>query len=232
VRRLYPNGPGRAGEGLDDQDLIEPGGIVGAYEDERRRRHDERPWVVLDMIASLDGATVIDGRSGGLGGPGDRAVFSALRTLADIILVGASTVRAEGYRPPKKTGQRIAVVSRSGHLDWSSELFTSGAGLAIVPTDGPEVPAASIRVGEGSVDLRAALTQLEGDVVLCEGGPTLNGQLLAAGLVDELCLSVAPSLVGGGAKRIVVGPQVPTDMTLVHVLEDEGFLFCRYVRAP
>ena len=100
----------------------------------------------------------------------------------------------------------------------------------MLPTDGPDVPGPVIRAGHGDVDLRGALAQLEAQVVLCEGGPTLNGQLLEAGLVDELCLSVAPRLVGGSAKRIVVGPTASTDMTLVHVLEDEGFLFCRYVR--
>jgi riboflavin biosynthesis pyrimidine reductase len=194
-------------------------------------RPDGRSWVLLNMIASLDGATVIDGRSGGLGGPADRTIFALLRTMADVILVGASTVRAEGYGPPKKSGQRVAVVSRSGRLDWSSALFTSGAGVAVLPIDGPDVPAPAIRAGDGSVDLAAALPQLEGRIVLCEGGPTLNGQLLVAGLVDELCLTVAPVLVGGGAKRIVAGPEAPTEMRLVHVLEDDGFLFYRYVRA-
>jgi riboflavin biosynthesis pyrimidine reductase len=123
------------------------------------------------------------------------------------------------------------VVSRSGHLDWSSPLFTSGAGVGVLPVDGPEVPGPTIRAGEGAVDLRDALSQLGGPLVLCEGGPSLNGQLLLAGLVDELCLSVAPRLVGGGAKRIVAGPEAPTDLRLVQLLEDDGFLFCRYVRA-
>jgi riboflavin biosynthesis pyrimidine reductase len=186
---------------------------------------------MVNMITSVDGASVLDGVSGGLGGPGDRAVFSVIRALADVILVGAGTVRAEGYGPPKKAGQRIAVVSRSGDLDWSSKLFTSGAGVAVLPEDGPTVPGRNLRAGRGDVDLAAALALLDGDVVLAEGGPTLNGQLLAAGLVDELCVTVSPRLLGGSAKRIFVGPSAPTGLSLVRLLEDEGFLFCRYVRS-
>jgi riboflavin biosynthesis pyrimidine reductase len=208
--------------------------LVAAYAASDRQPPDDRPWMMLNMIASVDGATVIDGRSGGLGGPGDRAIFRVLRTIADVILVGAATVRAEGYGPPKKSGQQVAVVSRSGSLDWSSALFTSGAGVAVLPVDGPDLPAPTIRAiraGQGDVDLRAALAQLEARIVLCEGGPTLNGQLLAAGLVDELCLTVAPRLVGGDAKRIVAGPEAPTDLRLAQLLEEDGFLFYRYVRA-
>ena len=187
---------------------------------------------MVNMIASADGATTVDGRSGGLGGAGDRAVFAVLRRLADVVLVGAGTVRAEGYGPPKKPGQKVAVVSRSGRLDWTSELFTSGAGLAVLPEDGPAVPVPSVRAGHGAVDLASALGQLEGAVVLAEGGPSLNGQLAAAGLIDELCLTIAPRLVGGEAKRIVVGaPAGEPMLELAQLLEEDGFLFCRYVRA-
>ncbi len=167
---------------------------------------------MLNMIASIDGASAVDGASGGLGGPGDRTIFFVLRALADVILVGASTVRAEGYGPPKKQAQRVAVVTRSGNVDWSSALFTSGAGLAIVPEDAPSIPVPSIRAGRGDVDLQAAVRQLEGTIVLCEGGPTLNGQLFAAGLVDELCLTISPRVVGGDAHRIIAGPSASADM--------------------
>jgi riboflavin biosynthesis pyrimidine reductase len=221
VRRLLP----------DPTELV-PSQLASAYADPRRARHDGRPWVVVNMIASADGATTVEGVSGGLGGPGDRTVFSVLRALADVVLVGASTVRTEHYGPPRKAGQRIAVVSRSGELDWTAELFTSGAGIAVLPEDGPEVPVPTIRGGRGDVDLAAVLRQLDGEVVLAEGGPTLNGQLAAAGLIDELCVTVAPRLLGGGAKRIVVGPPAaePTTLELAHVLEEDGFLFCRFLR--
>jgi riboflavin biosynthesis pyrimidine reductase len=222
VRRLLPAPPAD----------LDPSQLEAAYADPRRARHDGRPWLLLNMIASADGATAFEGLSGGLGGPGDRAVFSVLRRLADVVLVGASTVRAEHYGPPRKAGQRIAVVSRSGELDWTAELFTSGAGFAVLPEDGPAVPVPAVRAGRGDVDLAAALAQLDGQVVLGEGGPTLNGQLAEAGLVDELCVTVAPRLIGGGARRIVAGPPAadPTTLELAHLLEEDDFLFCRYVR--
>jgi riboflavin biosynthesis pyrimidine reductase len=218
---------------MPDPTDLDPSQLAGAYADVRRARHDGRPWVMVNMIASADGATTVEGVSGGLGGPGDRAVFSVLRALADVVLVGASTVRAEHYGPPRRSGQKVAVVSRSAELDWTAALFTSGAGIAVLPEDGVDVPVPTIRGGRGDVDLAAVLRQLEGQVVLAEGGPTLNGQLAAAGLIDELCVTVAPRLLGGGAKRIVVGPPAaePTTLELAHLLEEDGFLFCRYVRA-
>ena len=222
VRRLMP--PPEVE--LDRADL------ATVYTDPRRRRHDGRPWVMVNMIETIDGATTLEGLSGGLGGPGDRAIFSLLRGLADVVLVGAATVRAEHYGPPSKAGQRIAVVSRSGMLDWTSELFTSGAGVAVLPEDGPDVPVPHLRAGRGDVDLAAIARQLDADVALVEGGPTLNGQLAAAGLVDELCVTVAPRLVSGTGKRISVGAPAaePTTLALMHVLEEDGFLFLRYVR--
>ena len=218
---------------MPDPTDLDPSQLAAAYADARRARHGGRPWVIVNMIASADGATTVEGLSGGLGGPGDRAIFSLLRALADVVLVGASTVRAEHYGPPRKAGQKVAVVSRSAELDWTADLFTSGAGIAVLPEDGDAVPVPTIRGGRGDVDLAAVLRQLEGQVVLAEGGPTLNGQLAAAGLIDELCVTVAPRLLGGGAKRIVVGPPAaePTTLELAHLLEEDGFLFCRYVRS-
>ena len=218
---------------MPDPTDLDPSQLAAAYADARRARHGGRPWVMVNMIASADGATTVEGLSGGLGGPGDRAVFSVLRALADVVLVGASTVRAEHYGPPRKAGQKVAVVSRSAELDWTADLFTSGAGIAVLPEDGDAVPVPTIRGGREDVDLAAVLRQLDGQVVLAEGGPTLNGQLAAAGLIDELCVTVAPRLLGGGAKRIVVGPAAaePTTLELAHLLEEDGFLFCRYVRS-
>jgi riboflavin biosynthesis pyrimidine reductase len=217
---------------MPDPTDLDPSQLADAYADVRRARHDGRPWVMVNMIASADGATTVEGVSGGLGGPGDRAVFSVLRALADVVLVGASTVRAEHYGPPRKAGQKVAVVSRSAELDWTAALFTSGAGIAVLPEDGADVPVPTIRGGRGDVDLAAVLRQLDGQVVLAEGGPTLNGRLAAAGLIDELCVTLAPRLLGGRAKRIVVGPPAvePTTLELAHLLEEDGFLFCRYVR--
>jgi len=92
-----------------------------------------RPWVSLCMIASLDGAIVIDGRSGGLGNPTDHEVLLTLREYADVVLVGAGTARGEGYGPPSKAGLRVGVVTNSGSVDLSRALFTSGAGFVIAP---------------------------------------------------------------------------------------------------
>jgi riboflavin biosynthesis pyrimidine reductase len=204
--------------------------VALAYADDRRRRHDGRPWLVLDMISSLDGASSVEGRSGGLSGPADHAVFEVLRSVADVILVGAETVRAERYGRPKRPGQRVAVVSRRAELDFGSPLFTSGAGLVVLPEDGPDVPVPAVRAGRGGVDLAAAVARLDAGVVLAEGGPSLNAELLSSGLLDELCLTVAPVLAGGDASRIFRGGSPPMAMRLVHVLEEDGFLFLRCLR--
>jgi riboflavin biosynthesis pyrimidine reductase len=217
--------------------LPEPAGDVTAaeaYAADRPAR-DGRPWVLVSMVASLDGATAIGGVSGGLGGPGDRLVFAALRSLADIVLVGAATVRAEGYGAPRKVGQRIAVVSRSGDVDLTSPLVTSGAALLVTAEDGPQRPVPTVRAGRGGVDLAAALAVLHAEhgagVVSCEGGPSLNAQLLAADLVDEVCLTVAPLAVAGGASRVAEGAVSELRrFRLAHVLEHAGELHLRYVR--
>lgn len=198
-----------------------------------------RPAVRLNMIASLDGAATVGGRSGGLGGPADHRVFAALRGLADVVLVAAGTVRAERYGPSKVP---LAIVTRSCALDLDAPLFTKGA-RAIVLTVATAPPAAVVAArkvadvliaGERSVDLGVAL-RLLGDAghrnVLAEGGPSLNAQLAAADLVDELCLTVAPYLAGGDARRILTG--TPVNMTrfgLHTICEDSGYLFVRLRR--
>ncbi len=199
------------------------------------------------------------GRSGGLGTPADRAVFTALRAIADVIVVGAGTVRAEGYGPPRTPepeqrrrlarGQqafpRLAVVSGRLDLDLTSPLFTESTERPIILTGtaasadtraaAGEVAEVHV-VGDAHVDLGAAmatLADLGARVALCEGGPVLNGQLLALGLIDEVCLSVSPLLAGGDSNRIIHGA-IPPDaeaMRLDRVLEDDGMLLLRYVRA-
>jgi len=233
--------------------------VSDCYAGDDRPSPAGRPWVVLNMVASIDGATAVAGRSGGLGTPADRAVFTALRALADVIVVGAATVRAEGYGPVRTPeveqqrrlvrGQtrfpRIAVVTGRLDLDLSTPLFTESVEPPIILTGtGPSAEAiaqaatvAEVHVvGGAHVDLGAglaALAQLGAGVVLCEGGPNLNGQLLALGLVDEICLSVAPVLAGGDSARIIHGaaPVSPEPMRLDRALEDDGMLLLRYVRA-
>jgi riboflavin biosynthesis pyrimidine reductase len=198
-----------------------------------------RPSVRLNMIGSVDGATAVDGRSGGLGGSADRKVFAALRSLADVVLVAAGTVRTENYGPGQLP---IAVVSGSLRLDWDTPFFTTATHRPIVVTAGrapaqarqqAEAVADVLVAGDAEVDLGQAVAQLgeRGFVhVLAEGGPSFNGSLAAAGLLDELCLTIAPVLVSGDAKRILAGPalRLPSDLQLRSLCEEDGYLFLRY----
>ena len=202
-----------------------------------------RPAVRLNMIASVDGATTVSGLSGGLGGPADRKVFAALRSLADVVLVAAGTVRAETYGPGPVP---IAVASGSLRLDWDTPFFTAATHRPIVVTHG-RAPAEGVKraqevadvlvAGDAEVDLARAVEML-GErgfgLVLAEGGPSLNGALAAAGVLDELCLSLAPRIVSGDAKRIVTGPSLapPPALTLRSLCEEDGYLFLRYRLRP
>jgi riboflavin biosynthesis pyrimidine reductase len=210
-----------------------------------RPRPRDRPWVGVCMVASLDGSTVVDDRSGSLSSDNDSAVLAALRGVADAILVGAATVRHEGYGRPRKAGQRIGVVTATGLVDVSSDLFTSGAGFLVMPEDGrPPPPAAggrrvdTVRAGRGRVDLAVALARL-GDVmdapsfVQVEGGSRLNGSLLDAGCLDELNLTLSPRLAGGAGPRVAEGAAPRLEgLALVQLAVDEAsFLYGRWRRA-
>lgn len=187
------------------------------------------------MVASIDGSTALDGASAGLSSDADREVLLTLRSIADLIIVGAGTVRSEGYGVPNKPGQRIGVVSRSGDVDVASRLFASGAGFLILPEDAPPTSVESVRAGVGELDLRAALRRLPGSpaFVQAEGGASLNGALAAADLLDEINITTSPLLVGGSGSRATShGPQISHRFDLVHLLVDDGFIFSRYVRQP
>jgi len=184
------------------------------------------------MVTSIDGATMIDGTSGGLSSATDHELLLGLRSMADVVIVGAATVRAEGYGAPRKAGLRIGVVTAStAGLDWTMPLFATGAGFVITTEDAPEVPVPAVRAGVGDVDLAAAVAQLDIGMLQAEGGALLNGSLAAADLIDELNLTISPQLSGGDGPRLTAGaPDLSQRMSLVHVLEDDGFLFTRYVR--
>ncbi len=193
------------------------------------------------MVASIDGSATSQGRSGPLSTPADRKTFHNLRAMVDVILVGANTVRAEGYGRAQGLDIPIAVVSRSLELDWTSPLFVEpGTRPSIITceaaderlTERAREVADVLVVGEERVDLVRALHALgqQGvEYVLCEGGPALLGQLLQLDLLDELYLTVSPMIVGDHGPRIVTGlPPQRRHAELVAVLEEEGCLFLRY----
>ncbi len=195
------------------------------------RRPTGRPWIALCMIASTDGATATAGRSGGLSSSTDTAMLLALRRRADMVLVGAATVRAEGYGSPSQAGLRIGVVSSRGDgLDFASPLFASGAGFVITTTDAPDLPVETVRCGhDGHVDLADAVGHLDVGILSVEGGARLNAALLDAGLVDEINLTTSPHLVGGESARLMAGARErPARLELAHLAEHDDYLFARY----
>ena len=219
------------------------------------------PWLRATMVASADGAAALDGRSGGLSGDADRLVFSVLRSLADVILVGAGTARAERYRPVRpgevwtalRDGRApvppIAVVTRKLDLNEDAPLLAGTAeGARTIVLTSQAAPAARraalarhadvVVAGPDAVSPAAAVAALAARGyrhVLLEGGPGLLGQVAAEGLLDELCVTFSPVLEGGRAGRILAAPQAGPGatawLTLAHVLEDQGTLLCRYLRS-
>ena len=205
-----------------------------------------RPWVLANVVASVDGSAVVAGRTASLSGAADRALFHLLRSLADVVLVGATTVRVEGYGPARGPDPpAIAVVSRSLRLDWSAPLFAAAEARTVVVTCAAAEPAGLrqahaaaevVVAGEERVDLGEAVRELGRrgtGVVLCEGGPSLLGEMIAAELLDELCTTIAPLVVAGTGPRVAVGgtPPSPLAMRLASVLEEEGSLFLRHLRS-
>jgi riboflavin biosynthesis pyrimidine reductase len=190
------------------------------------------PWVRANMVESVDGAASLDGRSGGLSGDADRLVFSVLRSLADVILVGAGTARAEKYRPVSQSriwpvlregslpAPPIAVVTRELDLDLDGPLFAGSDGqprtIVLTTRAAPAARRAAaqaradvIPAGRDSVTPAAAVAALAARgyrKILVEGGPNLLGQITEAGLLDELCVTFSPMLEGGRAGRILAAP--------------------------
>lgn len=210
------------------------------------------PWVRSNFVASVDGtAQGPDGVSGALGGEPDERVFRVLRSLCDVVVVGAGTARDEGYRPitadavhadlraDREPLPVLALVSRS--LDIPESLIVPGV-LVITSASSPADARAELAetvdvlvAGADDVDWPAVLDSFAArglHRVLCEGGPSLHGTLIDLDLVDEVCLTISPHLVAGRGSRIAVSEEpVLRAMRIGHCLEEDGVLLTRWVRA-
>jgi riboflavin biosynthesis pyrimidine reductase len=242
VQSLYPTTP----SALSHDDLVE----IYSYPHERR-------WVRANFVSTLDGAAQgSDSKSGTLSSGADRALFALMRSLCDVVLVGANTTRVEGYQPIRASEidavirgrlglapvPTLAVVTRSLGVDLS--LLEGGEAPTIVVTtedaaaahaDGLPGGVPVIAAGHGSLDFAGALDQLGArglQRVLCEGGPTLMRDLVASGRLDELCLTIRPLIAAGDRLRVTHGDDIIPEarLALRTLLESDGDLFARYVR--
>jgi riboflavin biosynthesis pyrimidine reductase len=241
--------------------LLEPGSEIEdaltPYAEADRTPASGRCWVTAHMVTGLDGCAAVGGRVGALSTAPDKALFADMRTLADVVLVGARTVREEGYGPirlsPERTEARLAqgltaapplaIVSRSLDLDWQARAFTEAAPesrtIVVTCAEAPADRVAEARevadvvvAGQASVEPDELFVQLAASGVrrvLCEGGPSLLGELVVAGYVDELCLTVSP-MMGGDPLPVAVFPPGSslTGFSLRHVLREDDTLFLRY----
>jgi riboflavin-specific deaminase-like protein len=232
---------------------LDPTRLAAAYGFDRTR-----PTVRMNFVSSLDGAVEVDGYSRGLSDEADQRVLQALRVHADAVMVGAGTLRHEGYGPVRLTDEEhktrtsqgiqpdptLVVVSSSLALDPTQKALAQAPVRPIVLTHAA-APAQRraelaevadvVDCGDAVVDLAVGLAELRTRGlahVLCEGGPHLFGALLSADLVDEMCLTVSAKLAGSGAGRIVAdGPRdTPAQMRLVHVIAAGDTLLTRYAR--
>ena len=209
--------------------------LLEIYGTPRSRHSSGRPSIGLCMVISIDGSTVVEGKSTLLSNPADRDVLIALRSAAETIVVGAGTIREEMYEVPSKKGLRVGVVTRTGKMDLNTNLFKSGVGFLIMPEDAKqpdtEFDLEIVRAGKGNVDLQLAMSQLPGSFVQLEGGATLNASMFAANLVDEINLTISPMVTGADSPRLANGaPPLHSDYEVAHILEDNGFMFIRYLR--
>lgn len=214
--------------------------------------------VRTNFVESIDGAITRSGVSGTLGGASDRALMSVLRAMADVVLVGAGTTRIEGYGGLSLDAEarqwresqglsaepRLAVVSRRLDLDPDAPLFAEAQHPPLIVTceaspasqrEALSAVADVVVCGDDAVDLALMLREFARcgwTQVLCEGGPHLFGSLLDAQLVDEVCVTVSPQLVGGAAGRMVQGAgETAHRLDLVgSIVDDDGFVFLRYRR--
>jgi len=241
--------PGRSGPpALDDLDHLDDAGLFAAYAAPQHR------WVRCNMVSSLDGAaTGADGRSGSINNEADHVVFEVLRALADVVVVGAGTIRTEGYPPLSVADSLISLrrglglrhelplvaVSNRGEVPPTLSGCRDGRALMAVPSSAPGLESARrdlgdenvIVCGDEQVDIAVlvdALHERGWGQVLTEGGPSLLGAFLAAGGIDELCFTIAPQVVGGRHPRPVASDGTPADLDLQVLVEQDGTLMGRW----
>jgi riboflavin biosynthesis pyrimidine reductase len=199
------------------------------------------PWLRVNFVSSLDGAATVDGLSGGLGDDADHRVFDLLRRICDVVVVGAGTVRAEGYGAMRVDAAAQTARRTAGLTDHPVFALVS-AGLDLDPEradpgrrDALAAVADVVVCGVDRVEPALLVRELAGrglSRIHCEGGPHLFGDLISAGAVDELCLTLSPALAAGSAPRIATGAAAaaPVGMRLAHVLGSGSTLLLRYVR--
>jgi riboflavin biosynthesis pyrimidine reductase len=250
LTRLLP-----PGEPVTVAEIVEELGLW-----ERPELAAERPRVLLNMVSSADGRATLAGRSAPISNGADRELFHGLRSAVDAVLIGAATARVERYgrivrdeahrrlRAQRGLQEEALACIVSGRLALGPDiplLADPAARVAIVTSSAASLPASAAHVDyvraqrEGLLDLPGALAELRGrfsvHTLLCEGGPHLSCELFAAGLIDELFLSVSPKLVGGEpmrgeALRILAGVELepPVELELLGALESDSQLFLRY----
>lgn len=218
------------------------------------RAGEGRPWVMLNMVESIDGATAVGGGATGLNDADDRALFLALRSVTDVVMMGAQTVRSEGLGPVRMTEEMmqhraaaglegeptLVILTRSLDIEPEHRVFSDPSRSPVILTSvdaDPEKVATLAEVADvrqiESLDGNGIVDALDwANVILCEGGPTLNSHLVAAGVVDEIDLTISPMLAMGESKRIASGPvlEPPQEMTLSRAWMGDRSLFLRYVR--
>jgi riboflavin-specific deaminase-like protein len=219
------------------------------------RTDDSRPYTVVNFVATADGRAAFQGRSGPLGDDADREMFHGLREQADAVMAGTGTLRAEHYgrliRRAERRERRVSagrspeplmcIVSRTGSVPTEAPVFAAPEAKIVVfgPTGTTigqvEAEVELVTLDPGEMTLTTALRRLSSDfgvgLLLCEGGPTLFGALLQEGLVDELFLTLAPKLAGGGVSPTISnGPELPelAELELLWALEHAGSLYLRY----
>ena len=242
--------PGSSGLTVSDEhDELDTAGLFATYASPHER------WVRCNMVTSLDGAaTGSDGRSGSINDDADKVVFDVLRALSHVVVVGAGTVRAEGY-PPLSVADSLldlrrghglpddlplVAVSTRGAVPPTLSGCRDGRALLAVPASAPGLEGARqdlgpenvLVCGDDAVDLGALVSSLHQrgwDQVLTEGGPGLLGSFLAADAIDELCYTLAPRVVGGDHPRTVGPTGVPRELRLETLVEQDGTLMGRWV---